>query len=296
MSMFIFIISGMVWMAAYILTRRMQQHEEFQRRQQQARVYLRPAGTGTGTWLIRGRKKTVFAWLELLAGMQEALVPRAWALRMENRLAVLPDWQNRRASQWLALKESGAAAAICAGWLLSLPGWATVLLGCAGFYLPEAWLREQMAARLRACLRELPNALDVLAGCTDAGLAFEKALEVVAGQSRPGPWQQELQEMQRRLRLGQSRREAWEHLSRRLNDPEVAALTRILAQAERLGTGVSQILQGQAARLRTRLAQRAEKAAQEAPVKLLFPLILFIFPVVFIVLLGPILLYWWQAF
>ena len=160
----------------------------------------------------------------------------------------------------------------------ALVGWLTAVL----------WLRSQLNKRQKAILRSLPYELDLLTLAVEAGLDFIGGLQKVVERGQPGPLRDELNLVLRSIRLGRSRSEALQQMAQRVDLPPVRAWVRALVQADRMGTPLGGILRMQAERLRERRAQAAEKAANEAPVKLLFPLIFFIFPTVFLVLFGPI--------
>ena len=157
-----------------------------------------------------------------------------------------------------------------------------------GWLVALYWFRQQLNIRRRAILRALPYELDLLTLAVEAGLDFVGGLHKVVEKGREGPLRDELNLVLRSIRLGRSRSEALSQMAERVNLAPVRAWVRALVQADRMGTPLGRILRMQADRLRERRAQAAEKAANEAPVKLLFPLIFFIFPTVFLVLFGPI--------
>ena len=133
----------------------------------------------------------------------------------------------------------------------------------------------------------LPYETDLLTLAVEAGLDFVGGLHKVVEKGREGPLVNRLHMVLRSIRLGRSRSEALTQMAERVDLPPVRAWVE-LVKADRMGTPLGRILRMQADRLRERRAQAAEKAANEAPVKLLFPLIFFIFPTVFLVLFGPI--------
>ena len=157
-----------------------------------------------------------------------------------------------------------------------------------GWLIALYWFRQQLSVRRRAILRALPYELDLLTLAVEAGLDFVGGLHKVVEKGREGPLRDELHMVLRSIRLGRSRSEALTQMAERVDLPPVRAWVRALVQADRMGTPLGRILRMQADRLRERRAQAAEKAANEAPVRLLFPLIFFIFPTVFLVLFGPI--------
>jgi pilus assembly protein TadC len=161
------------------------------------------------------------------------------------------------------------------------------LLGAA---LPMLWIRDQAARREKALLRDLPNALEVLSLCSEAGLSLEQALDQYLKNAKKGPLREELGGILELARSGSSRKEAFESVSSRLDLTDFSLFTTSLIQAERFGTGIAKTLRQLSLTLRDKQSQRAEKAVQELPVKMLFPLILFIMPVTFLIIFGPILL------
>jgi len=175
----------------------------------------------------------------------------------------------------LARKMSGLSALLFA-----------VAAGLAGLYLPNIWLRSRKRARQKAIARALPDALDMLSICVDAGLGFEAALMKVAER-----WDNELTREFRRVvsevHMGVRRSDALRHMVERTEVPEVASFVAVLIQADRLGVGITNVLHTQSEQARLRRRQRAEEEAHKAPIKMLIPMVLFIFPAMFAVILGP---------
>lgn len=155
---------------------------------------------------------------------------------------------------------------------------------------PTAWLRGAIRQRHRAMERALPFVLDLLTLSVEAGLDFMSGLKRILEHRAMDPLGEELLRTQREVQVGKTRREALRMLGQRVQHPDLSAVVNALVQADELGVSLGAILRIQADQMRVRRFQRAEKLAQEAPVKLLFPLVAFIFPAVFIVLLGPVLL------
>ncbi|MBQ9726301.1 MAG: type II secretion system F family protein [Kiritimatiellae bacterium] len=163
---------------------------------------------------------------------------------------------------------------------------ALVLLWCR----PALWLRAAVRRRKADIVKALPFALDLLTLSVEAGLDFMSALRRCA--ERPGaadPLSEELLRVVRETQVGTPRRDALRAFAARAGVPDVRSLVGALVQADELGVSVGAILRVQAAQIRQRRFERAEKLANEAPVKLLGPLVLFVFPAVFLVLLGPVL-------
>jgi tight adherence protein C len=170
------------------------------------------------------------------------------------------------------------------------PLFSALLLALAGFgiglYVPNFWLKMQIAKRQKAITRALPDALDRMSICVDAGLSFEAAMQKVAAYGSDD-LATEFGRTIGEIRLGIPRGEALRHLVDRIGVPDVASFVAVLIQAEKLGTAVRDVLHVQSEQMRIRRRQRAEESAQKAPIKMMIPLVLFIFPAMFAVILGP---------
>lgn len=181
--------------------------------------------------------------------------------------------------------------------LLSIVGNLSVgrifLLVAMGFafaaYLPHAYIKMKIKARAKLAIKELSDFVDLLAVSMEAGLGFDQALSKVV-LKKQGVLSEEFQRCLEELRLGKTRREALSGVRDRLDVDDIKMLVGNIIQAEQLGVGMVQILRIQAEEVRVRRKQRAEEQAMKAPVKMLFPLVLFIFPCIFIILLGPVML------
>lgn len=164
------------------------------------------------------------------------------------------------------------------------------LLGVVGLYwYPLLWLRRTLNIRHQAILRALPFVLDLLTLSVEAGMDFMSALQRSCEHRKLDPLNEELIRMTREIQVGTPRRTALRNLAQRVDLPDLRTLTTALIQADELGVSIGYILRIQAEQMRSRRFARAEKLANEAPVKMLGPLMLFIFPAVFIILLGPVL-------
>ncbi|MHB8377319.1 MAG: type II secretion system F family protein [Dehalococcoidia bacterium] len=155
-----------------------------------------------------------------------------------------------------------------------------------GFYLPFWIVGSRAKQRQAAIIKKLPDAFDLITTCVEAGLGLDAALSRVA-EKVEGPFAQELARALRDIALGKSRRDALRELGERTAVPDLVQFTNAVVQAESMGSSIGAVLRVQADQLRVRRRQRAEEAAYKAPVKMLFPLVLFIFPTLFIVILGP---------
>lgn len=156
-----------------------------------------------------------------------------------------------------------------------------------GFY-PVIWLNDQVKKRQLQIIRALPYNLDLLTLSVEAGLDFTGALARVVEKGKGGPLRDELLLVLKQLKMGKTREETLKGMIARVDLPALSSFVNAVIQADRMGTSLGKVLRIQATQMRIDRTQRAEKLANEAPVKMLFPLILCIFPTVFLVLFGPI--------
>ncbi len=165
------------------------------------------------------------------------------------------------------------------------------LMGLAmGVFLPVIWLRDQALKREKIILQELPNALEVVSLCCEAGLTVEQGLDQYLKNARPNPLGQEFSALLEQTRTGSSRKAALETSAAKLQLTDFTLFTTSLIHAERFGTGVAKTLRQLSMTLRDKQTQMAEKAVQELPVKMILPLVFFIMPVTFLIIFGPVLL------
>jgi len=167
---------------------------------------------------------------------------------------------------------------------------ASIVVGIwLGYRLPDMWIAMQIRKRQQAIQLELPDTIDLITISVEAGLGLYAAMQRV-GQRFPGPLSDELLRSLQEVRLGRSHVDALRDLSRRVDVPDLTAFISSLLQAELLGIAIANVLRVQSERLREKRRQRAREQAQKAPLKMLFPLVFFIFPALFVVILGPALL------
>lgn len=161
-----------------------------------------------------------------------------------------------------------------------------ILGGAIGYVLPGIWLGQQIRKRKNNLVKALPDALDLLTISVEAGLAFDSAMQRVAEK-----WDNELSREFKRVltdvRLGRVRRDALRDMVTRCGVDDVQTFIAAVIQAEQLGVSISKILRVQSDQMRIRRRQRAEEKAQQAPIKMLFPMVFLIFPALFVVILGP---------
>jgi tight adherence protein C len=161
-----------------------------------------------------------------------------------------------------------------------------IVMGSIGFLIPWMWLRSAVRSRQRVVVRALPDALDLVTTCVEAGLGLDAALGRVAEQMK-GPLAQELAQTLSEISMGRLRREALSDLGTRTGVQELISFVNAVIQAEQLGVSIAQVLKVQSDQMRTRRRQKAEQLAHEAAIKMIFPLVLFIFPAFMVVILGP---------
>lgn len=163
------------------------------------------------------------------------------------------------------------------------------ILGIAGFYLPNIWLRLKLARRKEIIRDGFPDALDLLTVCVEAGMGLDSAITRVAKEIALTNkiLSDELNLYNLEMRAGKFRRNALKNLAMRTDLEEVNNLVTLLIQTDKFGTSVAKALKVYSDTMRTQRFQRAEEMAAKIPVKLLFPLILFIFPALFVAILGP---------
>lgn len=164
-----------------------------------------------------------------------------------------------------------------------------------GFFIPDGLLDAKVSSRKQAVRAEVAGVTDQLAIMVYAGLSMDAAI-VRCANTNSGPMGEELQRAVQDMRVGVTQRQALANLAERVDIPEINALVAALAQADRLGVPVSETLRLQAREMRLRQRQAAEEMAMKLPVKILFPMVLCIMPVIFIVLLGPAAISIFDAF
>lgn len=236
--------------------------------------------------------KVHVAPLAALAAANERWMPKARLDQVDGWLRKAGRPRDLCAARLVALMEAGAAMFLGCGAALSL--WlglgSGLWLACplAGGLYPLLWVRDRVRARHRAIARALPYALDLLMLSVEAGLDFSAALAKVVEKGREGPLAEELAVVLRELKLGKTREEALRNLGRRVDLPALTSFVHALVHADRMGTPLGKVLRILSTELRVERTQRAEKLANEAPIKLLLPLVLCIFPTLFLMLFGPL--------
>jgi tight adherence protein C len=182
--------------------------------------------------------------------------------------------------------------------LLSAPMTASLLIGVgiAGFYLPELWLAGKASVRREKITESLPDALDLLVVCVEAGLGLDSAFKKVADEMKMSSPQmsEEFKLLNLELRAGKTRQDALRNLSLRVNIDSLKSLVTLLIQTEMFGTGVAKALRVFSDTFRTQRFQKAEEIAAKLPVKMLIPTVFFIFPTFMAIMIGPAAITVWD--
>lgn len=166
----------------------------------------------------------------------------------------------------------------------------TVVFTLLGYFLPMLQLSSQIKKRQEGIVKALPDALDLMTICVEAGLSFDMAMGKVYEK-----WDSDLAQsfgrVLQEIQLGKLRREALRDMSERLDVPDLTTFCAAIIQADQLGVSIGKILRVQADQMRVKRRQRAQEKAQQAPVKMIIPMVFLIFPSIWIVLLGPSLIF-----
>ncbi len=219
------------------------------------------------------------------------LSPSGVASVLQRRLDLAGNPAGWSADRILAVKGLGLLAGAALGVLYGLhsPGLvivAAAACGAAGFFLPDALLYNMGIKRQARIVLALPDAIDMLTVCVEAGLGFDSAIAQVARNTHSAlaeEFARTLQEMQ----IGRSRTDALRGMVARTAAPDLKTFVSAIIQAGELGIPVARVLREQAAEMRVKRRQRAEEKAQKVPVKIMIPLITCIFPALLVVIIGP---------
>jgi tight adherence protein C len=252
------------------------------------------AGANPGAQL-KFRERVVAPAVTRLASMALRLNPKATVEAISAKLLAAGLSTRISATQFLAAKGAfaicGVVFAVLVG-IVNAPLFGIVfapLMGGVGFMTPDAVLTMRTRTRRDNIRAELPDALDLLAVSVEAGLGFDGAVTKLT-EFMDGALVEEFALTLGEVRIGESRHDALKKMADRVPVPEVAAFVRSVVQADQLGISLGRILRVQAADSRLRRQAAAEEKAMKAPIKMLFPTVIFIFPAMFLVILGPALL------
>lgn len=237
--------------------------------------------------------------LKRMSRLASRLAPGSNAESIANKLAMAGNPRNLTVEMFLGLKVAVALFLALTTLLMQFllpplipPPTATTLAlytvvgGLAGFFLPELWIKDEARKRQKAIRKVLPDTIDVLSISVEAGLGFDSAIGRICAKTH-NPLTVEFDKYLTEIRLGKARREALRMIQTRTGVEDLNTFIGAVIQADQLGVSIAKILRTQSEQLRMKRRQRAEQKAQQAPLKMLFPMILFIFPSVFVVILGP---------
>ncbi|MEV0287512.1 MULTISPECIES: type II secretion system F family protein [unclassified Kribbella] len=226
-----------------------------------------------------------------LRGLAVRLSPSGVAAKLQRRLDLAGNpsgWTPDRilAAKGLGLFILGGLGAVYGLRSVGMLIVATAVGATAGFFLPDVLLYNAGQKRQQKIQKALPDALDLLTVCVEAGLGFDAAMSQVARNTR-GPLAAEFARVLQETQIGTTRPQALRAMTNRTTVPELRAFVSALIQAGELGITIADVLREQAKEMRLRRKARAEEKAQKVPVKILFPLVFCLFPSMFIVIIGP---------
>lgn len=236
-------------------------------------------------WPLMRRVARVFAWL----------LPQNRVNELRARITMAGDPGRIGAFEFIGIKGlvmiGIVALAVMFGVLTETPPtfFNLMLLGVLGFctfMLPDVWLSRRIRQRQQELIDTLPDALDLLVIASAAGLSFENAMQEITNKMK-GELAREFGRVLRDIGMGQARRQALTGMADRTGVPDIISFVSAIKQAESLGVSIGRVLTVQSEELRTKRRQRAQERANQAPIKMMFPLVFLIFPAIFAVLLGP---------
>lgn len=223
-------------------------------------------------------------------GLAFRISPAGASDRMSRLLDLAGNPGTWTAERIMGFKGAGLVAGAAVGFVLGGMGAKGMLFAlagaAAGFYLPDLLLYNLGLKRQEELRRGLADSLDMMTVCVEAGQSFDAALQQVA-RSVDGPVAGEFARVLSEIQIGKSRGEAFSSMGARTTVPEAKNFISALVQADRLGLPIASVLREQSNQMRLVRRQLAEEKAQKVPVKILFPMLLFIFPALFIVIIGP---------
>lgn len=252
----------------------------------------RPTLSAMGLTPLQQKKKTnAFTVFRQLATVNKFICTGDLRKRISRDLTTAHI--NLTPEEFLLAKEAGVFVVLFFSYPMVSPdmfvGWIGV--GFVGGYLiPEFWLKGQIKRVKAALVRELPDAIDLLGLCVNAGLDFMLSLKWVVDKSPRSIMVDELNTVLQEINVGKTRREAIKDLAARYELPDLSTFARTLIQADKMGTSVTDALNILSEDMRLARYRRGEQLAMKAPLKMLVPLLFFIFPVVGVLVAGPIML------
>lgn len=242
-------------------------------------------------------ERVVAPFVAGLSGLTARFTPAGYTQAVREKLVKAGSPAGLDADRFMTLKVFGAVSIVVwpfvAFKLAGLGGFYGMivigLLWAISFFGPDVWVQRKTDQRQYEIATRLPDVLDLLVISVEAGLGFEQAIDRTVD-AVPGALADEFRRMLQETRMGASRADALRALDERCQVPELRSFILAMLQADTFGVSIGRMLRAQADDMRIRRRQRAQEAAQKAPVKMLFPLIFCIFPSLFVVILGPAVL------
>ena len=258
--------------------------------------YGRSRAVSTGLERLRFRERVLLPATTSLAGLTLRLNPRTTLDSISARLLAAGMGRKLTPTTFLAIKSAGGLAGGFLGFAVGVvaisPAAAlplAVAFGLVGFVAPGLVVTMRGRKRREDIRSQLPDALDLLAVSVEAGLGFDGAVAKLT-EHMEGALAEEFSLTLGEMRIGESRHDALKKLAERCATPEVASFSRAIIQADQLGISLGRLLRLQASESRLKRQAAAEEKAMKSPIKMLFPTVIFIFPAMFIVILGPAML------
>jgi tight adherence protein C len=238
--------------------------------------------------------RTIVSWIEKFIHLLERLTPGEMAADLEHKLLIAGNPGNLHAGQFFAIRFLMVLVGIFLAFLINrdfkhistFSAGFGILVIAAFLFLPVFWLKGCVQSKQLEIRRELPNALDMLSVCADAGLGFDQSLQKISiyWDTELG---HELKRVTQELEMGVSRADALRNMSNRLDVEDLSRFISIIIQAELIGMSYADVLHAQAQQMRVLRQYWAREIANKLPAKMIIPLALFIFPALIAVILGP---------
>jgi len=284
------LLAGAVYLVGEVVTYPARQRHQGLRR---ASSYGRLRFKATSPDRLRFNDRVLAPAAARLARIALRVNPRVTVESVGHRLLAAGMGRTMTPTVFLAAKAVLGGVSALFGFLFGVSSFgllgAMVLAGlfaAGGFALPGIYVSGKAKRRREAIRAELPDALDLLAVSVEAGLGFDGAVAKLT-EHMEGPLTEEFSLTLGQMRIGESRQDALKKLAERVETQEVATFARAIIQADQLGISLGRILRLQATDTRLKRQAAAEEKAMKAPIKMLFPTVLFIFPAMFLVILGP---------
>jgi tight adherence protein C len=289
----VLMLAGAVYLVGEVVTLPGRERNRAVRR---AATYGRSRVATTGLERLRFRERVLLPATASLAGVALKLNPRVTLDSISTRLLAAGMGRKMTPTTFLALKAAGGLAGGFMGFAFGVALLAPVAalplafaLGLVGFLAPGFVVSMRARKRREEIRTQLPDALDLLAVSVEAGLGFDGAVAKLT-EHMEGALAEEFSHTLGEMRIGESRHDALKKLADRAGTPEVASFSRAIIQADQLGISLGRLLRIQASESRLKRQAAAEEKAMKSPIKMLFPTVIFIFPAMFIVILGPAML------